>query len=63
VHLPVSAELTPPYQVAIVALDEGPRLLAGIEGAHVAIDDLVEVGWRTRPDGSLLPIFRLALLD
>ena len=54
----VTDELPPPYQLAIVALDEGPRLLTNIEGDHAAIGDRVAVGWRERPPLPPLPIFR-----
>ena len=57
VHVPVLPGLTPPYQVALVTLEEGPRLLAGIEGPPCGIGDAVRVGWRTRPDAPPLPVF------
>ena len=58
VRVPVTDELPPPYQLAIVALDEGPRLLTNIEGDQAAIGDRVAVGWRERPPLPPLPIFR-----
>ncbi len=65
VHLRVSPELEPPYIVALVELDEGPRLLTRIvneEGAPlaegVAIGDRVAVSWHDRGDDPPLPVFR-----
>ena len=57
VHVPVLPGLTPPYQVALVTLEEGPRLLAGIDGPACRIGDAVKVGWRARPDAPPLPVF------
>ena len=47
----------PPYQVAVVELTEGPRLLAGITGDPVRIGDQVTVTWRERPDAPPIPYF------
>lgn len=58
VRLPVVEELPPPYQLALVDLDEGPRLLTNIEGGPVEIGDRVAVTWRTRDGLPPLPIFR-----
>jgi hypothetical protein len=58
VHLQVTPDLGPPYVVAIVELDEGPRLLANIVGGRCAIGDRVAVAWRARDDGTALPVFR-----
>jgi len=58
VRVPVTDELPPPYLLAIVALDEGPRLLTNIEGTTARIGDRVTVGWRERPPLPPLPIFR-----
>ena len=52
-----------PYVVAVVELDEGPRLLAGIVDADMdslAIGDRVEVTFEDRSDGVTLPMFRVA---
>jgi uncharacterized OB-fold protein len=48
----------PPYTVAIVQLEEGPRLLTNIVGGEVACDDPVSVDWEDLPDGRRLPLFR-----
>lgn len=50
-------ELEPPYQVAIVELDEGPRLTSGIVGGEVRIGDRVRVVWREREGLPPLPVF------
>ena len=57
-RLPVLPDLIPPYIVALVELDEGPRLLTGIVGDDTAIGDRVQVAWRDREDGPPLPVFR-----
>jgi uncharacterized OB-fold protein len=58
VRMNVDPEWTPPYQVAIVQLDEGPRMLGGIAGTPAAIGDQVEVRWRARGEGlPPLPMF------
>lgn len=58
VHLPVSNEAEPPYQVAIVELDEGPRMLTNIAGSPCSVDDPVCVTWKRRDDAPPLPLFR-----
>jgi uncharacterized OB-fold protein len=57
VRMKVDVQLDPPYQVALVDLDEGPRLLARIEGGMCAIGDRVRVAWRTRDGAPPLPVF------
>lgn len=49
-----------PYVVAMVDLDEGPRMYTNIVGAsalEVAIGDRVEVSFDDRGDGCLVPQF------
>ena len=46
-----------PYIVAVVELDEGPRMLTNIEGEGVQIGDRVQVAWRDREDVPPLPVF------
>ena len=58
VRIPVLPERTPPYQVAIVELEEGPRILSSIDGGSVAIGDRVEVVWQDREEAPPLPCFR-----
>jgi uncharacterized protein len=60
IRVPVTPELPPPYRVAIVELDEGPRLLTNIEGGDAAIGDRVRLGWRARDPMPPLPIFEPA---
>lgn len=57
-RLPVIDELPPPYQIALVDLDEGVRMLAGIEGREARIGDRVRLAWRPRGGGlPPLPVF------
>jgi uncharacterized OB-fold protein len=60
VHIQLFPELKPPYQVALVDLDEGPRLVAGIEGTACAIGDAVSVVWCARDGLPPLPNFAKA---
>jgi uncharacterized protein len=60
VRIPVVGELPPPYILALVDLDEGPRLLSNIEGGDVRIGDRVRLGWRERDGLPPVPIFRPA---
>ena len=51
-----------PYVVAVVELDEGPRLLANIVEANtgsLTIGDRVEAVFEDRPEGVTLPMFRV----
>jgi uncharacterized OB-fold protein len=57
VHVPVIPELTPPYVVALIQLDEGPRYTAGIVGGPSAIGDRVRLTWRDREGRPPLPVF------
>lgn len=58
VHVPVVAWLAPPYVVALVELDEGPRLLTNLVGPPCRIGDRVEVSWDVR-DSLVVPLFTL----
>lgn len=60
VHIQLLPELIPPYQVALIDIAEGPRLLAGIDGEACAIGDEVAVAWRAREGLPPLPCFRKA---
>ncbi len=57
VQVQVIEGLQPPYQVAVVELDEGPRLTTNVIGGPAAIGDRVQVGWRERSDAPPCPIF------
>ena len=49
-----------PYVVALIELDEGPRMMANILGEdalEVAIDDPVRLTFEDRGDGDLVPQF------
>jgi uncharacterized OB-fold protein len=49
-----------PYVVALIELDEGPRMMANILGddaLEVAIDDPVRVTFEDRGEGDLIPQF------
>jgi uncharacterized OB-fold protein len=56
VHIQVHPQLPPPYVVALVELDEGPRLLTNIVG-DCAIGDVVQVRWDDRGD-LVVPVFQ-----
>jgi uncharacterized OB-fold protein len=58
VRIPVIEDLTPPYLLALVDLDEGPRLLTNIEGDGASIGDRVRIAWRSRRGLPPLPIFK-----
>jgi uncharacterized protein len=60
VHLQPLPGLEPPYDVALVELDEGPRLLANPEPGTCAIGDRVQLTWQERDDLPPLPQFRRA---
>ena len=60
VHVRWYPEHEPPYQVAIVELDEGPRMTTNIVGEPAAICDRVRVTWREREDAPPLPVFERA---
>ena len=51
-----------PYVVAVIELEEGPRLLANIvepDGDRLAIGDRVEATFEDRLEGVTLPMFRV----
>ncbi|HCU96297.1 MAG TPA: hypothetical protein DHU96_27695 [Actinobacteria bacterium] len=58
VRIPVIDEMPPPYVVAIVTLDEGPRLTTNLVGDEPAIGERVSVTWRERADLPPLPVFQ-----
>lgn len=59
VHVPVVSWLAPPYVVALVELDEGPRLLTNLVGPPCRIGDRVEVCWDVRDD-LVVPLFTIS---
>jgi uncharacterized OB-fold protein len=59
---PAFASLVP-YVVALIELDEGPRMMANVLGKDalaVAIGDRVQVTFEDRGDGALIPQFNRA---
>lgn len=60
VRIPVTEELPPPYLLALVDLDEGPRLLTNIDAATASIGARVSVAWRSREGLPPLPVFTLS---
>jgi uncharacterized OB-fold protein len=59
VRLKVIPDLDPPYLVAIVQLDEGPRFLTNIHGLEARIGDRVAVRWRDRGAAPPFPVFEV----
>jgi uncharacterized protein len=57
VHMEVVPALAPPYVVAVVELDEGPRLTTNIVGGDASIGTRVRLAWREREDAPPLPVF------
>lgn len=59
VHLDAAPELglRPPYLVAIVELDEGPRLLSNLTSDACRIGTRVQVSWRSRGEQPPVPVF------
>jgi uncharacterized OB-fold protein len=51
VRVQIAPEFEPPYRVAVVDLEEGPRLLTTIVGPDCRIGDPVQVDWRDRAGG------------
>ena len=60
VRLPVEPEMPPPYVVAIVELEEGPRMLTQLMHATSTIGDRVRLTWREREGAAPLPVFEPA---
>jgi hypothetical protein len=59
VRVPVTPELVPPYALAIVEIEEGPRLLTNIDEVGARIGDAVMLDWRDRGEMPPVPVFRL----
>jgi uncharacterized OB-fold protein len=57
VHIQVEPDRPPPYVVAVVQLDEGPRMLTTIVGGSTAIGDRVRLAWQDRGELPPLPVF------
>ena len=54
---PDPSRFVPPYTIAIVTLDEGPRLLTTVTGDRIRCDMRVRLGWKPLGDGRYLPVF------
>lgn len=54
---PDPAAFEPPYTIAIVTLDEGPRILTTVTGTGIRCDARVRLGWKPLADGRNLPVF------
>jgi uncharacterized OB-fold protein len=57
VHIQIAPEFAPPYIVAVVELDEGPRMTANIINGETAIGDRVRIAWKERDEAPPLPVF------
>jgi uncharacterized OB-fold protein len=57
VHVQMLPDVPPPYVVAVVELDEGPRMTARIVDGTTEIGDRVAVTWQERADAPPLPLF------
>jgi len=57
VNVEIAPDLKPPYVVAVVELDEGPRLTTNLTDPELRIGDRVRVSWREREDAPPFPIF------
>ena len=58
---PDPESLEPPYVVAIIQLDEGPRLLSHVTArppSEISCDQQVRLAWRALGDGRHLPVFK-----
>lgn len=54
-----------PYPVAVIELDDGPRIMGGLEGldpdeAAAAVGRPVRISWEPLSDGRQLPMFTVA---
>ena len=64
-HLPATPEMKDrvPYIVALIDLDEGPRMMSNVFGcdpADATVGMRVQVGWEDLDDGRRLPVFEPA---
>lgn len=51
---------SPPYVVALIELDEGPRMMSNVvggDGVSVQCGQRVTVRWREEADSKVLPVF------
>jgi uncharacterized OB-fold protein len=55
-----------PYVLALIDLDEGPRMvtnIVGVDALLAKIGDRVEVTFEDRGDGAMLPQFKRAVIS
>ena len=57
VRVQISPEFHPPYVVAVIQLDEGPRMLTNIESLDPQIGDRIQLSWHERKDAPPIPIW------
>lgn len=57
VHLPTHPTLEAPYVIAVVTLDEGPRLTTNLVGEPAATGEHVSLQWLDRGDLPPVPVF------
>ena len=60
VHRGISRAYEAPYVVALIDLDEGPRMMSSVVGAEpesVAVGDTVDVQFEPWGQGYLMPVF------
>jgi uncharacterized OB-fold protein len=57
VHVATIPEREPPYVVAVIELDEGPRLTSDLDGGPCQIGDAVRLSWRMRSGAPPFPVF------
>jgi uncharacterized OB-fold protein len=58
VRISVREELKPPYGVALIELDEGPRLVTTTAELNYEIGDMGTLTWSERREGFPVLIFR-----
>ena len=60
VHMQASPDLTPPYVVAVVELDEGPKMMTNIVNGRCRIGDRVTLVWQARSGKPPIALFEPA---
>ncbi len=58
VHMSFDTQRDTPFVVALVDLDEGPRILTNITDDDVVIGDCVTVHWQARENAPPLAVFK-----
>lgn len=61
-HRAFSENETPPYNAAIIALEEGPRIVSVVDGSdRLQVGNIVEAVWSSTP--AQCPALRFAVVD